>query len=305
MGYLIGGIIALAIIAWVVLRRPSEEPVVVTPDPPDDSKGTTPAPPGPDDDLSVPIEERYASSGFPVAVDQPDGPVPGERELPDFQWPQILSVDMPGAPECGLTYPLIYTDLFEYPAGCGDVAGGLPQRQRGLLRRAREQAAVYCYRQIDPDCRGVNEISHSFSHQCFQVDGNTLVGVTITYFFECSGQAAGGDSAGPPDVTEVPIPQAEPNCSSQYHYVAHSVSEILNDCASPDRPAIEQGKERDLLEAAQDHARSFCAGARQESCRIPVHIGHDIDHHCFRSEPEDAWFHTSTIIYFFGCPPTA
>ena len=302
MGYVIGFVVALAIILWVFLRR----------DPKGPSEGTSEAPglgekPESEGAPDLTLQERYADSGFPVAENEPDGPAPGERDLPDFQWPRILSVDMPATPECGLTYPLIYTDIFEYPSGCGDLDAGVVSRhQRPLLRRAREQAAVYCYRHRDPDCRGVNEISHSFSHQCFQADGNTYVGVTITYFFECSGPIAEGEGASaPPAVTELPLPQGEPNCSSEYHFVAHSVSQILNDCDSPDRPAIEERKARELLDAAQDHARKFCAGARQESCRIPVAIGHNVDHHCFRSEPEDAWFHTSTIIYFFVCPPTA
>lgn len=301
MGYVIGAIVVLAIVLWFVLRRQPDdpngatagvtEPVVTEP------TGSTDAP-----ELSA--QERFADSGFPVSADQPDVPPPGERVLPDFQWPRILSVEMPGAPECGLTYPLIYTDLFQYLSGCGDFDAGVASRHHpALLRRAREQAAVYCHRHQNPDCRGVNEISHSFSYQCFQADGATYVGVTINYFFECNGQAEGGSE--PPSVTELPLLQGEPNCSSEYHFIAHHTSQILNDCNSPDRPAIEERKARELLEAAQNHARGFCAGARQETCRIPVALGHDIDHHCFRSEPEDAWFHTSTIIYFFACPPTA
>jgi len=295
MAYLVAGIVALVVVLWIVLRRRPDPPPMGTSDRPDD---------GPDPAV-VPLGGRYLDSGFPVSVDEPDGPVPGERELPDFQWPRILSVDLPPVPECGLTYPLIYTDVFQFLGDCSEVQGSLGWHQRTLLRRAREQAAVYCYRHRSPDCRGVNEVSHSFSHQCFQIDGETFVGVTITYFFECGEPAGEGEGTTPPAVTETPIPQGEPNCSSEYHFVAHSVSQILNDCDSPDRPAIERRKAAELLQAAKDHARRFCAGAREESCRIPVALGHDIGHHCFRSEPENAWFHTSTIIYFFACPPTA
>ena len=33
--------------------------------------------------------------------------------------------------------------------------------------------------------------------------------------------------------------------------------------------------------------------------------GHDVIHHCFRSNALNASYHTSSIVYFFSCPPTA
>jgi hypothetical protein len=283
-------LIVLVILGWLVFRRPT---------PLDSAKNSVGERPDP-----RPIGETYPSAGFPISADGPSGPVPGERPLPDFQWPNIISVDMPPVPECGLTYPLVYTDVVQVLTGCHDVEWIMPRMQRDLLTRAREQAAVYCYRHQDNNCRGVEEVGHSFHHQCFQADGETFVGVTITYFFKC-GEPAADTGTAPPPVTEVPIPQGEPNCTSTYHFVAHSVSQILNDCASPDRPAIEQRKGVELLQAARDHAATFCGGARQETCRIPVEISHDLKHHCFRSEGENSFFHTSTVIYFFQCPPTA
>jgi len=75
-------------------------------------------------------------------------------------------------------------------------------------------------------------------------------------------------------------------------------------CDLPGRAAIEQQKTQRLLEAARDHAASFCQGSQDPLCRLHAEYGYDVTHHCFRSDALNTSYHTSSIVYFFGCPMT-
>lgn len=272
--------LALAVLLAILMRRRANQP------------------PG-----ERPIDETYLSSGFEVANPDPGEPIPGEGSWPWFEEPQILRVDIPLIPECDLTYPLIYTEMVQVLSNCDNVAWSVDAKKPTLLAKAREQARRLCLRNSEEDCQGVNELDHSFSHSCFQVDGETFVAVHVIYFFKCSGTAApaGDGSSGQP---ESPGEKPLPNCSSQYHYVAHDTSELAGGCSHSDRAAIEQQKTQRLLTAARAHASGFCAQASNELCRIDVEFGHNVTHHCFRATNAGASYHTSTIVYFFGCPMT-
>lgn len=280
--------VALAVLFAILMRRGADQPP-----------------------REIPIDETYLSSGFEVANPDPGEPIPGETSWPWFEEPHILRVDIPLIPECDLTYPIIYTEMVQILSNCDNIAWSVDGKKPTLLAKAREQARRLCLRQSEEDCQGVNELGHSFSHSCFQVDGETFVAVHVIYFFKCSGAAAapgagaapaaGGGSSGQP---ESPPEKPLPNCSSQYHYVAHDTSELAGGCSHSDRAAIEQQKTQRLLDAARAHASGFCAQASNELCRIDVEFAHNVTHHCFRMTNTGASYHTSTIVYFFGCPMT-
>ncbi len=244
-----------------------------------------------------------------VSAGPGDGPPPDDNWRPTFDRPTILGDVLPLVPECGLTYPIVYTDLSEWLGDCNDAGSTATSREAGLLARARDQARRFCLWHPAENCQGVTELAHSFTHSCFTVAGTTYLNAGIVYLFRCSkpGPPVVYTPDNPPPSSAPPPPPPDPvfpECSGSYHYIAHDISEVPAGCASPDIAAIEQRKAGRLHDAAVAYAASFCRGAQDPACRLHGERGYHVSHHCFRSAPMNATYHVSTIVYFFSCPMT-
>lgn len=258
--------------------------------------------------LFRPAAQPPASSLLLASAPLPDPPFPGMDEWPSFDFPYVLGSVLPNVPECGLTYPLIYSQLVEWHGA--DALDWLAQvNTPTLLAYARNQARRYCLRHRSESCQGVTEIDYSVAAHTFTQGTATMACVTIVYLFRCADPGPPvvyGPDNPPPSSAPPPEPE-EPQgtgCNVDYHLVLHDISELPGGCAAPDRAAIEQTKSDRLRAEAAAAARRVCKAAPDPACSIPLERHFDVLHHCFASAANGANYHMSTIVYHFTCPMT-
>ncbi|MDQ8164772.1 MAG: arginine deiminase-related protein [Gemmatimonadota bacterium] len=257
--------------------------------------------------LFRPAAQPPASSPILTSLPLPNPPFPGMDEWPRFDRPYVLGDVLPIAPECGLTYPLIYSRLVEWH-GNGGLNWLAGVNTPALLAHARNQVRRYCLRHFSESCQGVTEIDYSVNAHTFTQGTAVMACVSIVYLFKCSNPGPpiiyGPDNPPPPSVPPEPEEPEDTWCNLDYRLVLHDISEIPAGCAAPDRAAIEQMKANRLHAAAAAAARRVCKRTPDPMCSTPLERHFDVSHHCFASAVNGANYHTSTIVYHFACPAT-